>query len=318
MDLLDELEAMVQAIYIDDDDALDTLVVEKWQHLFSFSTHEAIQNIKQHRLSPQALISDAHWDMVREEKEAEGFDREAYEYSCTRIRKQPIRDTMVTEGQKRRLQQSTFLLKLEGPLSTAEAVAEAANLGTSPTVIHATDADGQPSSFCEVNGLVKNAIEKFLGDFRPTFIRYSKARKSLSDTSRYPTLGIDTTMPQHRLQTAQPRPKQNEYPVWYFVYGTLAESHVVARLLGRRPTYYTAWIYGGRLKDWGLYKALVDDSDGNAVVSGKAFQITAKSEEECLQVYETDNYEVVRVGISIQGKAGLTVDGLTFKFVERS
>ncbi|WAO95829.1 Putative gamma-glutamylcyclotransferase [Fusarium falciforme] len=122
-------------------------------------------------------------------------------------------------------------------------------------IMMASDASGQSNSFCKVNGPEKPAIEIFLPEskirstFCPTFIRISIARKELSMNSIYPTLGVDSTMPQHRLQNHNDnaQPTQNEYPIWYFFYGTLAQVEVLSDLLGTDPVYHDAKIRGGVL-----------------------------------------------------------------------
>ncbi|KAM5386582.1 hypothetical protein ACJZ2D_000545 [Fusarium nematophilum] len=321
MDIFDELEAMARAASLTDHGEIDDETVNRWKTLFGFSSAEAIQKIEEYRANPDGIISDAHWDMVRDEEESRGFDRETYEYSCIRRQKAPHRE-LPQENQQHQLQALTFLVKLEGPLSSLKDLATAASIESLSTdsIFKATDTTGQATSFCKINGIAKVAIEAFLVDskiepgFRPTFIRYSKARKSLSSSSVYPSLGVDSTLPQHRLQIASPRPKQDEYPVWYF-YGTLANRGVLNHLLGINPTYHSARIRCGRLRMWGSYKALVDDPSGNdsSIVEGKAFQVQDRDQEETLQVYETDRYEVVRCSIELAGER--VVNGLTFRFI---
>ncbi|KAF3063504.1 poly polymerase [Daldinia childiae] len=124
-------------------------------------------------------------------------------------------------------------------------------------------------------------------------------------------------MPQHRLcSNDDPKlvPAQNQYPVWYFFYGTLADPSVLKRLLNINidPSYCPASVVGGVLKTWGgKYKALVD-APNNKAVQGQAFLVKDQEQEECLQLYETDKYDVVRCEIQLRGKK---VKGLTFRFI---
>jgi hypothetical protein len=85
MDLLSELENMANNI-VDDSEAgpeleLSDSVITRWQQLFCCTRAEAISRIEQHRSSfSRERVSDEHWEMVRCTKEADGYDREAYEY----------------------------------------------------------------------------------------------------------------------------------------------------------------------------------------------------------------------------------------------
>lgn len=103
----------------------------------------------------------------------------------------------------------------------------------------------------------------------------------------------------------------------YFFYGTLADSDVLSRHLGlseeETPVLRSAKVRGGRLECWaGKYKALFDAPSGE-VVSGFAYEVTSEEREDALRAYETDNYEVVRCHISVDGRM---VKGCTFRFFE--
>ncbi|KAI0114544.1 hypothetical protein GGR51DRAFT_450234 [Nemania sp. FL0031] len=121
-------------------------------------------------------------------------------------------------------------------------------------------------------------------------------------------------MPQNRPSSADdPRllPSQDQYPVWYFFYETLADPAVVGRLLGVDATYKDASVQGGVIKIWGgRYKALVDSP--GSVVNGHAFLIQSQDQEEALRCYETDKYEVVRCELNLGSEK---VRGLTFRFI---
>lgn len=152
--------------------------------------------------------------------------------------------------------------------------------------------------------------------FKPTFVRVTKpAEKNLSSESRYPTLGVDTTLPQFRPDDNGPfLPVQDDFPAWYFFYGTLADTSVLTRHLSltEEPQLYPATVTGGVLETWGgKYRALVDGPE-TARVQESAYHVMTKGHEDALRAYETDNYEVVRCSIEMEG---MVVQGCTFRFV---
>ena len=148
------------------------------------------------------------------------------------------------------------------------------------------------------------------------------ARKDLCDWSAYPTLGLDTTLPQHRSRTSTEKyvPRQREYPVWYFLYGTLGDAGKLGQIMGldEVPILHPARISGGVIKEWeGRYKALVDGPE-SALVKGWAYLVKTLEQEDELRFYETAGYEVVRCGIlmEIEGGSKRFVQGCTFRFVD--
>ncbi|KAF4957129.1 hypothetical protein FGADI_3349 [Fusarium gaditjirri] len=260
MDLLEELEAMAQtATAFQDDYIIPESTIARWQKLFGYSATLAERKITEHRNNPlRFTVSEDHWNVVRDRMEVEGHDHESYEHSCIRTSLDAMnRRQEMTMKERRKLRASVFLIKLEGPLHSVQAVIEATNKSStaSAQVLAATDLSGQPSSFFKINGIDKLVIEGWLREnhypnFTPTFIKDLHAPKDLSSASLYPTLGLDTTLPQHRLGPDEiPRRAQSEYPVLYFFYGTLADPSVLAKLLGSdfQPRYDTAKILGGVL-----------------------------------------------------------------------
>lgn len=212
---------------------------------------------------------------------------------------------------------------MEGPLDGPDKIQEAAGLQKPPEVHKATGDDGD-AIFCRINGQAKYDITDWLSaqnlSFKPTFARvFQKAAKDFSAFSMYPTLGVDSTLPHNRATniTTTSFPAQGSYPVWYFFYGTLGNAEVLTRLL-ETPSEYehvlrAATVTGGTLKTWGgKYKALVDGPT-DAKVEGSAYQVMLKGHEDSLRSYETDNYEVVRCSVSIEGLG--RVQGCTFRFV---
>ncbi|KAF5253254.1 hypothetical protein FANTH_1850 [Fusarium anthophilum] len=326
MEILDELEAMAQAASaFQDDDNIPESTIVRWQKLFGYSAAMAKRKIMEHRNDPlHFTVSDDHWALMRGRMEAEGHDRESYEHSYNRTSHDAVNQRKeMTMEEKRRLRDAVFLIKLEGPFSSVQAVIQAADLWSpsSTEVLPATNLYGQPCSFFKINGMDKLAIEAWLKEhphpgFTPTIIKDPYARKDLSSTSLYPTLGLDTTLPQFRPGPAtRPLPAQNEYPVWYFFYGTLADPSVLSKLFGSdfQAQYTAAKIRDGALKTWGQYNALVDDPSGINLVRGQAFLVESREQEERLRAYETNVYEVVRCRIDMG--LGESVNGLTFRFI---
>ncbi|CVL06404.1 uncharacterized protein FMAN_03705 [Fusarium mangiferae] len=325
MDLLDELEAMAQAASGFQDDNILQSTITRWQKLFGYSPAVAERKITEHRNDPlRFTVSEDHWTVVRDRMEAEGHDRESYEHSYSRTS-----GDIATQSQempmeeRRRLRAANFLIKLEGPLNSVQAVIQAAGLWcpSSTEILAATDISGRPCSFFKINGMDKLAIEGWLKEyphpgFRPTIIKDPYAQKDLSPTSLYPTLGIDTTLPQFRPgPAATPRPLQNECPVWYFFYGTLTDPYFLSKLFGSnfQAEYHAATIRGGVLKTWARYYALVDDPSHTNFVHGKALLVETREQEERLRAYETNAYEVVRCSIEIGLEEPMS--GLTFRFI---
>ncbi|KAL8742087.1 MAG: hypothetical protein Q9184_008305, partial [Pyrenodesmia sp. 2 TL-2023] len=61
----------------------------------------------------------------------------------------------------------------------------------------------------------------------PNFVRLSVARKDLSNDSLHPTLRRDSTLPQYGAPHQRELAMQDQYPVWYFFYGTLAQTNLL-------------------------------------------------------------------------------------------
>ncbi|PWY83650.1 hypothetical protein BO94DRAFT_468536, partial [Aspergillus sclerotioniger CBS 115572] len=164
---------------------------------------------------------------------------------------------------------SIFLVKLEGPLSSPTKIKALTGFLTTPILKEGEGIrDTSPSNFCLITGKMKLAILSALEGtfFSPTFIRVNLSPKHLSDYSIAPTLGneIDPTLPQNRATDADELflPRQDQFPVWYFFYGNLAVSEILAARLGLQdmPILSRALVKGGVLRTWGggKYKALVD------------------------------------------------------------
>lgn len=301
MDMFNELESMaVAAVYEDpndDDDTQDTNkgTIKMWQDRFGYTYEEAAAIIRITQMGTKPSTS--------------------------------TKQAILSPAQARAI----YLLKLDGPISTPQRVQIAANLATIPEVHHGSSDYGD-SVFCKIDGRARIAIENWLSVqnetlFRPLFIPVGMAYKELSSHSYYPTLGKETTLPQFRPQdshllSASPSPgrTQNQFPVWYFFYGTLASVPKLCTLLSLSgddiPILYEASVIGGKMGTWGngKYKALVNGSE-ESCVKGSAYLVVSEKHEDALRRYEADAYEVVRCSIKI---GGTTVHGCTFRFVGTS
>jgi hypothetical protein len=221
-----------------------------------------------------------------------------------------------------------YALKLDGLISTPQKVQTAANLANIPVVYHGSGEEGD-AVFCKVDGVAKMAIENWLSkqkeiSFRPLFVPEGKAYKELSSYSLYPTLGKDATLPQYRPQEphlldtpASFGRTRDQFPVWYFFYGTLAGVLKLCSLLslpeGKIPILHEASVTGGNMATWGKgkYNALVDGPQTNCI-KGLAYQVMSEEHEDSLRKYETSAYEVVRCMIEM---SAAVVEGCTFRYV---
>lgn len=87
--------------------------------------------------------------MVRADQEAQGHDKESYEYSCTlSLIKSPVAATSQT---KKKARPATYLLKLEGPFSDPETVKRAGGVSALPP-------SGAAASFCKVGEATKKSL----------------------------------------------------------------------------------------------------------------------------------------------------------------
>lgn len=302
-----------------EDDTIDQKDITRWQELFDLSPQDAEQCIREHRKDSlnRCHATDDHWETVRDKYP--GHDKESYEYLylCT-PKPQPRSKQGVVEDPY-----AEYILKLEGPLKLLwEWPEELRSVAGGLEVFEGEETtDEEKVDFVIVGEEVKEVIELYFEKsganyFWPMFIRYKVAPKKLSTFSRYPTLGIESTLSQYRLDDSEVvKPTRNEYPVWYFFYGTLAEPDRLTRLLSldEQPQLEQAHIQRGVITSWGdgKYQALVD-GDAEERVPGSAFSVRSKEDEDILRKYETDKFEVVRSDIFVEG--GEMRKGLTFRF----
>jgi Gamma-glutamyl cyclotransferase, AIG2-like len=304
---------------------LSEATIQRWQRLFRLSSDEAAERIKSHRSNvSRTQVPDEHWELVRHGKEAAGYDREAYQYEIE-VQRQLKSSGLTGISMTGASSGNTFLLKLDGPLNNPTKVQEAAGLLTTPAITRGADADDgtREASFCYIDNAAKQAVMDWLWKenitgFYPTIIPVSRAYKDLSSISAHPTLGEDSTMPQHRATDPNTvfRPMQDEYPVWYFFYGSLADAGFLLQRLAHFswPLHRPASIIGGVIKSWaGKYPALVDGPE-TARIDGWAFHVVSREYEDALRLHYTEAYEIVRCSITVEDRSDLVVKGLVFRF----
>lgn len=321
-----ELNAKANDVRAFADDDLTSNQVTNWQRIFHYSRTEAILKIKEHRADITRLtVSDEVWNLMR--SKLGGYDREAFEHELSLNQKTPSKS--VSSIVRKAIPQSdaSVLFKLgkaslNEPLSTLGEVQAAAQMSAAPKTFTGNDEEGCDVVFCQLDTIAQEQIKLYLhkigSRFQPTFVPHSQARKDLSEHSAYPMLGLDTTLPQYRLQNEDDfvKPKQTQYPVQYFFYGTLADPEVLTRILRLHhpPTYQLAAIAGGIVKTWASkYKALVD-GPSEAKVNGWAYWVDTEEQELALRSFETAKYEVVRCIIVLEG--GAQQPGCTFRFID--
>lgn len=168
MDLLDELENMAIVAQNDLGDNFDEQVT-RFQNLFNYSRTEAKSVLERHRGAiSHKTVSDTHWQMVRDEKEAQGYDREAYEYAIGAglFNRQNSPAGPQTVGDPK----ATYMVKLEGPLDSPQKVQTLGKMLELPAVREGSGATGD-ACFCLINGKIKATIAWALkGEaFVPTF-----------------------------------------------------------------------------------------------------------------------------------------------------
>ncbi|KAH0444747.1 poly polymerase [Colletotrichum camelliae] len=326
VDILAELEVMASLALDQPKDAEPLPAdVQRWQRLFGYTHDEAVSKIKRHRSNlTRTVIDSSQWENIRVMMERLGYDKETFEYTYHRpdIEMEVPPEMSHHAANLLKFGSAKYLVKLEPPIDSPESIRCLGLMPNAPEVFRATNEDGYTADFCPIGEKAKFLIlqhfRQIKSTFQPTIIRYNVAEKDLSKTSIHPTLGCDATLPQNRATGDDDErllPAQDQYPVWYFFYGKLADADVLRELLGGEADYRKASIKGGVLKTWGgKYKALVNAPDGKAPrVKGKAFLVMDKELEDALRTYETDKYEVTRCLIEMADTIA-EVRGLTFRF----
>ena len=333
--------------------------ITRWGNLFEYCHQDASWLIKKYRSNSLRLrIPDCYWSAIKKEKEAQGYDREAYEFELEyeiRFKLQvkganevkgskKVKEVKKVKGGKRNgkvndlrrglewdliwgLEWETrrkYMLGLGRISNSLKKAREAAGLDKSPgTIEDQLSFIRDEATRSAILGLLR---DKFFNKVTTMGLEAQRAEginvaaKELDRYSAYPTLGLKPTLPAED-EKATFLPAQEEYPVYYFFYGTVADLLIVLRLLStpgtERQVPKPASIMGGKLKTWGPYhvfRALVDGQNDDEV-NGAAILVGSKEQEYILRMYETKKFEVVRCTIlTDQGKQ--QQQGLTFRFVE--
>ncbi|KAJ4360747.1 uncharacterized protein N0V89_001314 [Didymosphaeria variabile] len=125
-----------------------------------------------------------------------------------------------------------YLFKLSSPVETEAKLHEVLQDDKIP-VIEILELEEPPALYAYMTpSMLFFLLKEFPKADFPFYTTRKLAAKNLSKTSLSPTLGIETTLAQQRAPIVKPRPRQNEYPVCYFFYGTLSEPALLARVLG--------------------------------------------------------------------------------------
>ena len=316
MDLMAELDDLAHKAVINDDEPSEGKV-SQWMKLFAYARDEAINRIQQRNANlGRLVISDDSWSSIRDLQEAAGYDKDAYEHFLEsratqgQVHQSSTAAAPVAKNQKK----TTYLMQLSGKLSTPQQVQTLLGLSKPPEV--EIDDDDPNIRFCRLSAVQRAVIVSKVTP-KPLFIALTLlSKKDLDPNSRHPTLGIDSTLPQHRLNSSDPvYPLQDQYLVWYFFYGNLTKPEILGSRLGITEEdieLHPASVRGGRLGTWlDKYRALLD-GEPEDVVEGFGFLVRSLEDEDKLRTYETDAYEVVRCEMEFRG--GEVVPACTFRF----
>lgn len=331
MDFNDELEKWAEkhcvADFREDEAAPDDAMVHQWQRLFDYDHGEARNAIVKQRQDPDGLVELGLWEEIKKREEWREYDR----LSCSHwLQHNAIarKRTCETANSQTKDDDNEYYVQLAGPIPTPQKPSQIANLPTLPPLFTGnSEESNEPVTLCLINGTTKRDlcawIAKNASNVQPLFLPRG-APKRLSDISLAPRIGLDTTMPQYRLDrwSDSPSPRQDEYPVWFLFYGTLADADRLDDLLGpaggdgEEHKLHPAHIRGGKLVTWGVagYKGLID-GDSEDVVRGHAYLVRSREDENVLCFYETRAYEVVRCQIIVDG-SDCPLNGCTFRYIQ--
>lgn len=149
--------------------------ISRWQTLFNLSQDEATDRIMEHRQDlTRTRVTDEHWETVRLDREAAGYDREAYEYDLALQKKAATLPTLLpaSTGSEDRL---SYLVEMTGPLDSPENVQHAAGTDQVPDVVSGFSVeDGRPVLLCCVDGRAKAEVLRWTSEegtgFGPTIL----------------------------------------------------------------------------------------------------------------------------------------------------
>ncbi len=221
---------------------------------------------------------------------------------------------------RRRRIDTTYLLRLDHPLSEAWEIAAILQLPRVPQIELGIGESGESlARFCHLSQTNIHALGIWVAKNHPrkqlTKVRLGIAHK---DPYQLPMLGLDPTLPHYRPSMSttgtEKTTTEGEWPVYYFFYGTLVSSSRLSRLFDISSSELhrlrEATLLDGQIRTWaGKYAALIDCPGGKA--QGFVYQVESADQEDALRVYEGDDYEVVRANIVLEGRV---IEGRTFRF----
>ncbi|SMQ47291.1 unnamed protein product [Zymoseptoria tritici ST99CH_3D7] len=152
----------------------------RWRKLFLIPEDDVIETIMTHRSNlTRTRISDDHWEAIRAEMEAQGYDREAYEYELDLQKRKAVLPTTSSSGNASN-DCVYYLVELSGPLDTAEKVQRAAKMTEPPAVVRGESVeDDREVELCCINGVARAEILRRAslegGGWEPTILVDSRA-----------------------------------------------------------------------------------------------------------------------------------------------
>lgn len=137
----------------------------------------------------------------------------------------------------------------------------------------------------------------------------------------------DPTLPQFRLdQGEEARPTQEEYPVWYFLTGSLAKHSNLKSLLrlDQDPDFRPATVEGVSHMQLRKFNALTESRreplwTPTGEAHGVAYLVKDEREEQAMRMFKTDFFVTLRCKIKLHSRDGRDyrseVNGLTFVLI---
>lgn len=150
--------------------------IQRWSTLFNLSPSDAVDRIVSHRNNlTRPRIPPDHWATIRTQKEAQGYDREAYEYELELQKRKANLPSLVPSADDEASRGITYLVELSGPLGTVEAVQRAAGMAERPEKVSGSSVEeGREVELCVVSSEGKNAVLHWAsgdgGGFEPTIL----------------------------------------------------------------------------------------------------------------------------------------------------
>ncbi|KAF2788390.1 hypothetical protein K505DRAFT_353236 [Melanomma pulvis-pyrius CBS 109.77] len=160
----EEVERMAQAASAADAQIADEYpqpeTITRWKRLFGYSHMETVHLISKQRSDvTRERITDEHWELIKDEKEDAGYDREAYEHSLqlSNVYKDQSA-TIPTTGEDGGF---LWLFRLGGLLNTPEKIKQIAGLDEDPKVVNGISETGLVK-FCYVDKQAQKKLEEWL------------------------------------------------------------------------------------------------------------------------------------------------------------